>query len=136
MNPEQPDQAECHVELVERQLTGHVLKAFYRTYNILGFGFLETVYKKSLAIDLREIGLRVELEVPTTVMYAGQDVGFYKIDLLVEGKLALELKATEHLGPNDKRQLLNFMKAGSIDVGLLLHYGPEPKFHRLVHPKF
>src|SRR4051812_9258232 len=114
MKAKLPGQAQGHLELVERELTGLVLKGFYRTYNVLGFGFLESVYKKSLALDLRAMGLCVELEVPMKVTYTGQDVGVYRIDLLVEGKLALELKATEHLGPNDKRQLLNFMKAGSI----------------------
>ena len=131
-----PDQPEKRVELVERELTGIVLGCFYDTYNILGFGFLESVYKNALAFELRAHGLRVEVEAKRPVYYKDHQVGLFKVDLLVEEKLALELKATVVLGPTDKPQLLNFLKAGTLDVGLLLHYGPEPKFYRLVHPRF
>ena len=135
MEQKQPDKPEQRKELLEQELTARILKAFYKTYNILGYGFLESVYKKALAIELRSMGLGVELEVARTVTYLEQPVGLYKIDLLVEGKVALELKATEVLSPTDKRQLLNFLKASSIDVGLLLHYGPEPKFYRFINPR-
>jgi GxxExxY protein len=130
-----PDRAERRVELIEKELTSLALKCFYKTYNVLGYGFLESVYRNALAIELRAHGLRVDVEVAKTVKYFDHSVGLFKVDLLVEEKLSLELKATEVLGPTDKRQLLNFLKAGSMDVGLLLHYGPEPKFYRLVHPK-
>jgi GxxExxY protein len=134
MERKRPDQADPRT-LIERDLTARVLKAFYKTYNVLGYGFLESVYKNALFLELSSMGFRVQREVPATVFYFEQPVGLYKIDLLVEEKLALELKATEKLSLHDKRQPLNFLNASKVDVALLLHYGPEPKFYRYVHSK-
>jgi GxxExxY protein len=122
-------------KLVHGELTGIILKCFYFTYDVLGYGFLESVYRKSLAIELRSRGLKVQEEKQIDVKYRGVGVGTFRIDLVVEDIVALELKATSVLGPTDQAQLLNCLKAGSVDVGLLLHFGPNPKFHRLVHPK-
>lgn len=122
--------------LVQREVTGHIIGAFYETYNVLGFGFLEAVYKNALAWELRQRGLHVQLEAPVAVSYKHVQVGFYRSDLLVEGRVTVELKATSILGPTDKRQLLNCLVGTELEVGLLLHYGPEPKFYRLVSPRF
>src|SRR4051812_5157781 len=134
MQRKRPDQAEQR-DLVEEELTGHVIKAFYKTYNILGYGFLESVYKNALHIELASMSLGVEREVAATVNYCDHVVGLYRVDLLVEERLALELKAREALTLHDKRQPLNFLKASHLEVALLLHYGPEPKFYRYVHPR-
>ena len=134
MEPKLPSTAERR-ELIEKELTGAVLKAFYKTYNVLDTDFSKRFTGNALAIELRTSGLRVDMEAAVDITYLDRRVGLYKVDLLVEGRVALELKSTEALSPNAKRQLLNFIKASSKDVGLLLHYGPEPKFHRVVHPR-
>jgi GxxExxY protein len=123
-------------KLLHGELTGQILNGFYFTYNVHGYGFLESVYRRSLALELRARGLHVEEEASVAVRYRDQPVGFFRIDMLVEHCVALELKASQMLGPTDQRQLLNYLKAGSIDVGLLLHLGPDPKFHRLINPRF
>lgn len=109
--------------------------AFYESYNQLGYGFLESVYKNALTRELRLRGMQVRCEVPVAVTYKGENVGCFRIDLLVDDRLIVELKASAVLGPTDKRQLLNYLRASALDVGLLLHYGPEPKFFRLVSPR-
>ena len=133
--PNQPSIRDDGAPLIDKELTGIVISAFYFTYNVLGYGFLECVYRRALAIELRSRGLKVIEEAPIIVKYRGHPVGTYRVDLLVEDRLAVELKSTQVLSPADPRQLLNLLKAGSLDVGLLLHYGPEPAFHRLVHPR-
>ena len=139
MPREQPDASKGKGDggkLIHAELTGAIISAFYFTYNVLGFGFLESVYRKALALELRARGFKVEEEKSLPVYFRNVEVGSFRTDLFVEGRVMLELKATMHLGPTDQRQLLNCLKAGSNDVGLLLHYGPEPKFYRLVHPRF
>ena len=121
--------------LAERELTGTVIECFYRVYESLGFGFLEAVYRRALAVELRERNLAVLLEAPIDVMYKGCRVGSYRLDLLVEGRIAVEVKATEVLAPTAKRQLLNYLRATALDVGLLLHFGPDAKFHRAASPR-
>ncbi|MEO8337882.1 MAG: GxxExxY protein [bacterium] len=121
--------------LLEGELTGKIIAAFYETYNVLGFGFLESVYKKALAIELRLRGLSVQEEVPVDVFYKGLRVGLFRFDDLVEECVAVEIKASATLSPTDKAQTLNCLTSTSIDVGLLLHYGPEPKVYRFVSPR-
>jgi GxxExxY protein len=121
-------------ELLEKELTGNVIGAFYETYNVLDFGFLESVYKSALTYELRERGLHVQREAPVQVLYKNNRVGWHRLDLLVERRLAVEVKATVLLHPTDRRQLVNYLRATKLDVGLLLHYGPEPAVHRLVSP--
>ena len=139
MAQEDPDQelsrSNRRGNLLHGELSDTVLSAFYFTYNVLGYGFLESVYRRALAIELRLRGLRVEEEYPVRIDYRNIEVGFYRMDLLVETCLGLELKATDVLHPRDRPQLFNCLKGSSLDVGLLLHYGPSPKFYRLLSPK-
>ena len=135
MRQKRQDQADPG-ELLEKELTGAIIGVFYETYNILDFGFLESVYKNSLACELRDRGFRVRREVPVRVIYKKHRVGWHRIDLLVEERVVIEVKATVLLGPTDRRQLTNYLKATHLDVGLLLHYGPEPEVHRLVSPRY
>jgi GxxExxY protein len=128
------DQAQSR-PLASEQVTGAIIGAFYESYNVLGFGFLESVYRNALAGELRKTGLHVLQETPIEVTYKDARVGWFRLDLLVERAVAVEVKAATTLGPTDKQQLLNYLRATSLDVGLLLHYGPEPKFHRLVSPR-
>jgi GxxExxY protein len=122
-------------QLLEGELTGIVIGAFYTTYNILGFGFLEAVYKNALAIELRDRGLFVQKETPVEVLYKQRRAGWYRVDLLVERRVSIEVKATRVLAPTDERQLFNYLCGTTQDVGLLLHYGPSPKFYRMVSPR-
>jgi GxxExxY protein len=112
-----------------------IISAFYETYNALGYGYLESVYRNALAMELRDRGMDARAEMPIRVFYKERPVGDFRTDIIVDGRVIVELKAGSVLGPTDKRQLINYLKATSIDVGLLLHYGPNPKFQRLVSPR-
>jgi GxxExxY protein len=135
MKTKQPESGLAQGELVEGQLTGRIIECFFTVYNTLGFGLLESVYRHALSVELSRQGLHVRQEVPVEVHYRGVPVGFFRLDLLVADAVAIELKATELLSPFAKRQLLNYLRASHLDVGLLLHFGPEAKFHRLVSPR-
>ena len=86
-----------------------------------------------MAVELEFRGLRVRREVPTEVVYRGVSVGRFRLDLVVEEQLIVEVKAARTLVEADERQLLNYLKATKFEVGLLLNFGPEPKFRRLVY---
>jgi GxxExxY protein len=122
--------------MAERDLTGEIIGAFYECYNTLGYGFLESVYRRALATELRARGHRCVEEGPAEVTFKGVIVGAYRFDLLVDDRVILEIKAGQSLGPTDKRQLLNYLRATSIAVGLLLHFGPVPGVLRCVNQKF
>lgn len=121
--------------LVQNQLTGKIIECFLTVYNALDIGMLEGVYRNALLVELSRHGLRARSEVPIKVVYRGIDVGFFRMDLLVEEAIAVEVKATDVLAPIAKRQLLNYLRASQLDVGLLLHFGPKPPFHRLESPR-
>ena len=118
--------------LLHANLTEAIIQAFYTVYNALGYGFLEKVYENALLLELRRRGLQVEQQAPIKVYYAGQVIGEYFADLLVEGKVIVELKAAEAISPAHEAQLLNYLKATGISVGLLLNFGPRPEFRRKV----
>lgn len=114
-------------------ITGQIIRAFYKVYNTLGYGFLEKVYGNSLAIELRQQGLSVIQQAPINVYYNGQLVGKYYADLVVEDKVIVELKTVETLADEHYAQLLNYLKATKIQVGLLLNFGPtEPEVRRRI----
>ncbi|MEW6130827.1 MAG: GxxExxY protein [Acidobacteriota bacterium] len=117
-------------DLQHRDLTDKILKAFYKVYNALGYGFLETVYEKSLLLELRNSGLRAERQQPIKVYYAGNLVGDYYADLIVEGVIIIEVKIADAICEAHIAQLRNYLRATEIEIGLLLNFGPEPKFVR------
>ena len=119
-------------KLLERELTHSIIGAFYEVYNTLGFGFVESVYGAALERELIDRKHRVSREHAVVVMYKSQDVGFQRVDMLVDDRVVVEIKSTHILAPTAQRQLFNYLRATSLQVGLLLHFGPEPKFHRLV----
>ena len=119
-------------ELIEHQLTRQIIGAFFTCYNELGYGFLESVYRRALVIELRRRELTASEECPVEVRYMGVDVGTFRLDLLVERRVIVEVKATAALGPSDKRQLINYLRATGLEVGLLLHFGPEARFERCI----
>lgn len=114
-----------------RDLTERIIGAFYDVYNELGFGFLESVYHRALVVALRGAGLEVEHEVKLPVYFRGEIVGEFEADILVERNVILELKAVDALGPAHEAQLLNYLKATAVEVGLLLNFGPKPRLKRL-----
>ncbi len=118
--------------LLEQETTRSVIAAFFEVYNTLGFGFLENNYKASLDHELRLRGHLVERELPIAVNFKGLCVGTYRIDMVIDRKVVVEVKSTLTLSPAATRQLYNYLYASSIDVGLLLHFGPKPKFYRQV----
>lgn len=119
-------------DLVLRDLSNQVIRAFFDTYNELGHGFLESVYESALAIRLAECGLRVARQVPIEVRFHGQVAGHFRADMLVEDLLLLEIKAVTQIAPTHEAQLLNYLKATSVRLGLLFNFGPRPEFRRRV----
>ncbi len=113
-------------------ITETVIKAYYNVYNSLGFGFLEKVYENAMYIELREMGMFVEKQKPITVNYMGNKVGEYFADLVVNEKVIVELKAAEALCEEHEYQLINYLKATDLEVGLLLNFGKKPEFRRKV----
>jgi GxxExxY protein len=122
-----------HEALLERETTHHVIGAFFEVYKTLGFGFLEHVYREALERELVERARRVQKEVLVAVWYKAAVISSQRVDLLVDDKVVVEIKSTELLAPAASRQLLNYLRATSYEVGLLLHFGPKPRFSRMVH---
>ena len=118
--------------LLLRELSDRVIGAFFDTYNELGHGFLESVYEAALAVRLRECGLQVEQQVPIDVRFHGHVVGQFRADMLVERRLLIEIKAATQIAPAHEAQLLNYLKATSVHLGLLFNFGPRPEFRRRV----
>ena len=117
-------------ELLHRELTEQIIQAYYHVYNTLGYGFLEKVYENALAIALRKQGLTVEQQVPVSVFFEGVLVGEYFADLRVNGLVIVEAKAVESVHSAHEAQLLNYLRATLVEVGLLLNFGQKPEFHR------
>ncbi len=119
------------VTLKYSDITDKILHAFFRVvYPGLGYGFLEKVYENALAIALRQMGLKVEQQAEILVYFAGEVVGEYYADLLVEGCVLIELKAAQNIAPEHEAQLLNYLRATPYEVGLLLNFGSKPDFRR------
>ncbi len=108
------------------------IKAFYAVYNELGFGFLEKVYENAMLIELKKLGLNCQRQVPIKVNYKNYLVGDYFADIVVNNKLILGLKATERLCEEHEAQLLNYLRATNIEIGLLFNFGKNPKFKRKI----
>ena len=121
--------------MLHEELTEKIIKAFYCVYNTLGYGFLEKVYEKSMLVEFKAIGLKVEAQKEITVKYKGVNVGKYFADILVEDKVLLELKALDQISQIHKIQLLNYLKATGHEVGLVINFGPKPTFKRIVNSK-
>ncbi len=118
--------------LKHSEITGKIIKAFYKVYNALGYGFLEKVYENALFLELQEMNLEVVKQAPICVFYNNHQVGDYFADLIVERCVILELKSVENLQKNHEAQLLNYLKATQIEVGLLLNFGMTAEYRRKV----
>lgn len=113
-------------------VTEGVIKAAYSVCNSLGAGFLEKVYENALAVELKSSGVAVTQQEPIEVFYRGQLVGSYVADLLVDGKVLVEVKAVSRLDKSHEVQLVNYLKATGVEVGLLLNFGTELQVRRRV----
>jgi len=118
--------------VLHEDVTRAIIQALYKVYNTLGYGFLEKVYENALAYELARQGLEVRQQWPIKVYYDGHLMGEYFADLLVGSRVIVELKAVENLCPEHEAQLLNYLKATEIEVGLLLNFGPKPDFRRKI----
>jgi len=114
-------------------LTQTIIGVYFEVYNELGTGFLESVYQESLALALESAGLKVYSRIDIPVWFRGHQVGQFEGDLLVEKCVLLELKAARALGSAHQAQLLNYLRATEIEVGLLLNFGPKPEFKRVAY---
>ena len=113
-------------------LTGPILKAYYKVYNTLGYGFLEKVYENAMCIELRRQGFKVQQQQAIRVFYEAEDVGEYFADIIVDDAVILELKAADKLANEHECQLTNYLRATKIEVGLLLNFGTKPEHKRKI----
>lgn len=118
--------------LMHEAITEKVIGVFYEVYNELGHGFLESVYEAAMEIALRASGLQVERQKPIDVFFRGQRVGHFCADLIVNGIVIIELKAVANFDRAFEAQLLNYLRATQIEVGLLLNFGPKPLLKRYI----
>jgi GxxExxY protein len=119
-------------ELLYKDLSNKVIKCFFNVYYTLGFGFLEKVYENALMIELLKNGIRAEKQKPIKVFYSEIQVGEYFADIIVENSLILELKAVERIAEEHEFQLINYLKATEIEIGILLNFGRKAEFRRKI----
>ena len=113
-----------------KELTEKIINIFYRVYNKLGYGFLEKVYENAMMIEFKREGILAISQSPIKVFYEGDVIGEYYADILVDNKVIIEIKAAKRLVEENEAQLLNYLKATDIEVGLLLNFGTEPEVKR------
>lgn len=121
------------INLFEEQLTHSVIGAFFDVYNTLGFGFLEHIYVMALERELLARNHRVAREVAVQVSYKGQWLGQQRLDMIVDEKLVVETKSTQELHKSAHRQVYNYLRSTNLEIGLLLHFGPQPRVQRVVY---
>ncbi len=121
------------MELLHKDLTAKILEACFEVSNELGAGFLESVYGKALLVALRQKGIKAEGQIPLAVIFRDEVVGEFVADILVENKVILELKAAKVLAPEHQAQLINYLKATGIEIGLLVNFGKRKLEYRRLH---
>ena len=118
--------------LLEEDLTHSVIGSFFDVYRELGFGYREYLYSLALERELAAKGHRVAREVAMMVYYRGEPLARQTLDMIVDDRLIIETKATERMHPSATLQLFSYLCATNIEVGLLLQFGREPKFYRVI----
>src|SRR6476646_6892545 len=113
-------------------LTELIIGTFYGVYNELGYGFLESVYRISLQLALLAQGVEVEQEVPVAVYFRGKNVGDFRADLVVNRVVLLELKTADAIAAAHEAQVINYLRATALELGLILNFGPKPQARRLL----
>ena len=114
------------------ELTEEIIAAFYKVYNTLGYGFLERVYVNALVLELRNMGIQCDTNYQIAVYYENEVVGEYYADIFVDKNVIVEVKSAAELCLEHEYQLVNYLKATEIEVGLLLNFGKNPKVKRKV----
>lgn len=117
------------------ELTEKIIKEAYYVYNKLGYGFLEKVYENALCVRLKNTGYNIKQQYPINVYFENELVGDYYADILLEEKVILELKSIEKLNPIHEVQLVNYLKATGVEIGLLINFGPKVEVKRKVYTK-
>lgn len=120
-------------EFKHKELTELLIGVFYNIYNTLGYGFLEKVYENAFTIELDSLGINYKKQEPISVFYKTQKVGSYIADIVVDSLIIIELKAAESLCEEHECQLLNYLRATNIEVGLLFNFGKKAHFKRIVY---
>ena len=118
--------------MLHEEITSVIIAAYYDVYNSLGYGFLEKVYENALILELQKRNLTVKQQFPIKVYYDGQVVGEYFADLLVNDLVIIELKAAEQIIKAHEAQLVNYLKATNLEVGLVLNFGSQAEFKRKI----
>ena len=113
-----------------KELTEKIINIFYSVYNKLGYGFLEKIYENAMMIEFKKEGIDAVSQSAIKVFYEGKIIGEYYADILVDNKVIIEIKAAKRLVEENEAQLLNYLKATDIEVGLLLNFGTEPEVKR------
>jgi GxxExxY protein len=119
--------------LKHRELTQKIIGVFFEVYSELGHGFLESVYETAFQVALVSKGMSVFRQIEVPVWFRGQKIGDFTADMLVEKCVLLELKAGRSLDPAHEAQLLNYLRATEIEVGMLFSFGLKPQFKRLAY---
>ena len=119
-------------EFIHEDITSKIIEAFYNVYNKLGFGFLEKVYHNAMQIELSKYFDNIVSQKTICVLYDGKPVGDYFADFLVNSKVIIEIKAVDTLANEHELQLLNYLKATNIEIGLLLNFGKKPQIKRKI----
>ena len=116
---------------IDGPLTEKIIGVFYEVHNELGFGFLESVYREAMRIALGQAGLKVEAEVPVPVSFRGRLIGVFRADLVVDGRVVVELKTAESISKAHEAQVLHYLRASAMEVGLVMNFGPDARFRRV-----
>jgi GxxExxY protein len=120
------------MQLLHTEITEKIIKSYYKVYNTLGYGFLEKVYEKAMVIELSKNGLEVKNQHPITVFYRNEIIGEYFADIIVNDLVIIELKAAMEISEEHECQLINYLKATNIELGLLMNFGKEAEYKRKV----
>jgi len=120
------------MDLLHSEITEKVIQAYYKVYNSLGYGFLEKVYENAMAIELRKLKFNVKCQYPVSVFYESEMVGDYYADIIVNDEIIIELKASKTLMEEHECQLINYLRATDMELGLLMNFGKEPSYKRKV----
>lgn len=116
-----------------KEETDEIIEAFYEVYNTLGYGFLERVYQNALYQELKRRGFDCKAQQQIKVYFKGLEVGEYYADILVNDHIILELKAADRLCREHELQLINYLKATEMEIGLLLNFGERPQVRRKIY---
>ena len=120
------------MRMLHEDLTKRIVGVYYEVYNELGHGFLERVCQTAMVMALTEAGLSVVQNVPFQVWFRGVSIGDFVADVIVEGKVLVELKSASALHPWNEAQVLNYLRVSSLEVALLMNFGPKPEYRRRI----